>query len=59
MAQQPDSKPDSNETRCVYCGQDIPITRSGNVATHYQKFKAGHGNKSRQELCKGSGMGAR
>lgn len=50
---------DFNETRCAYCGQQIPITQAGNVATHYQKFKAGHGNKARQEHCKGSGMGAR
>ena len=59
MAQQPDSKLAENETRCHFCGQDIPITIGGNVATHYRKFKAGHGNKSRQELCKGSGLGAR
>lgn len=59
MAQQPDS----NETRCTYCGQDIPITIGGNVATHYTRM-SGRAHKRTKEkpaqtICKGSGIGAR
>ncbi len=50
---------DDNETRCPYCGQDVPLNREGKIVRHYQRIKAGHGNKGRQELCKGSGVGSR
>lgn len=50
---------DFNETRCPHCTQNVPINRDGKIVTHYRKFKAGSGKGRKQELCKGSGVGAR